>query len=166
MSRFIVRTHPLSDDYFRWQRGVVLGWGNARALVMEERRRNPRVDVFILGGTAERQELAGVVRANMEEIHRGLPDGLKGQEELDLSVPGEQYESVEKLEQLEAQNMPVQVMTRSWRAESAGDAGAGAGAACQSAAEGCAEAQNLRELCARELQSVGEAEAASGCAQE
>ncbi len=113
MSRFIVRTHPLSDEYFRWQRGVVLGWGAARALVMAERRRNPRVDVYILGGTAEeRQELAGVVRANMAEIHRGLPDGLKGEEELDLSVPGEQYENVEKLEQLEAQNMPVQIMTR------------------------------------------------------
>jgi internalin A len=114
MSRFIVRTHPLSDDYHRWQRGVVLGWGNARALVMAERRRNPRVDVYILGGTVEeRQELAGVVRANMEEIHRGLPDGLKGQEELDLTVAGDQYENVEKLEQLEAQNQPVQVMTRS-----------------------------------------------------
>lgn len=112
MSRFIVRTHPLSDDFFRWQRGVVLGWGDARALVMAERRRNPRVNVYIKGGTSEeRQELAGVVRANMEEIHRGLPDGLRGREELDLTVPGEQYESVEKLEKLEAQNMPVQVMT-------------------------------------------------------
>ncbi|MFN0080527.1 MAG: COR domain-containing protein [Prosthecobacter sp.] len=113
MSRFIVRTHPLSDDYFRWQRGVVLGWGNARALVIAERRRNPRVDVFILGGTAaERQELAGVVRANMDEIHRGLPDGLKGREELYLTVPGDQYESVEKLEKLEYQGEAVQVMTR------------------------------------------------------
>ncbi len=112
MSRFIVRTHSLSDDYFRWQRGVVLGWGNARALVMAERRRNPRMDVFIHGGTAEeRQYLAGVVRANMEEIHRALPDGLRGREELDLTVPGEQYESLVKLEKLEAQNMPVQIMT-------------------------------------------------------
>ncbi len=112
MSRFIVRTHPLSDDYFRWQRGVVLGWGNARALVMAERRRNPRVDVFILGVTAEeRQELAGVVRSNMEEIHRGLPEGLRGREELDLTVPGEQYENVGKLEQLEAEGKPVQVVT-------------------------------------------------------
>lgn len=113
MSRFIVRTHPLSDDYFRWQRGVVLGWGNARALVMAERRRNPRIDVFILGGTAEeRQELAGVVRSNMEEIHRGLPDELEGREELDLTVPGDQYESVEKLKQLELLDKPVQVMTQ------------------------------------------------------
>ena len=112
MSRFIVRTHVLSDDLHRWQRGVVLGWGDARALVMAERRRNPRVDVFIRGGTPEeRQELAGVVRSNMDEIHRGLPDGLRGKEELDLTVPGEHYESVEKLEQLEAANQPLQIVT-------------------------------------------------------
>lgn len=112
MSRFIVRTHTLSEDYFRWQRGVILGWGNARALVMEERRRNPRVDVFITGGTPqERQELAGVVRTNMEVIHRGLPEGLVGQEELNLTLPGEQYENVEKLIRLEEQNLPVQVVT-------------------------------------------------------
>ena len=112
MSRFIVRTHPLSDDLFRWQRGVVLGWGNARALVMAERRRNPRVDVFIRGGSAgERQELAGVVRANMEDIHNGLPEGLRGREELDLTVGGDQYEEVTKLERLEAENKPVQVVT-------------------------------------------------------
>lgn len=112
MSRFIVRTHPLSDEYFRWQRGVVLGWGDSRALVMAERRRNPRVDVYIRGGTAnEMQALAGVVRANMEEIHRGLPDGLRGREELDLTLPGELYENVEKLEKLEAQNLRLQVLT-------------------------------------------------------
>ena len=112
MSRFIVRTHTLSEEYFRWQRGTVLGWGNARALVMAERRRNPRVDVFIIGGTpAERQELAGVVRSNMQVIHAGLPEGLGGKEELDLTLPGEQYESVEKLVRLEKQNLPVQVVT-------------------------------------------------------
>jgi hypothetical protein len=104
-----VRTHSLSEDSFRWQRGVVLAWGKARALVMDERRRNPRVDVFILGGTAaERQELAGVVRANMDEIHRGLPEGLRGSEQLELTLPGEHYESMEKLE---PENMPVQVVT-------------------------------------------------------
>jgi small GTP-binding protein len=32
MSRFIVRTHPLSEDYYRWQRGVVLGWGGSEVL--------------------------------------------------------------------------------------------------------------------------------------
>ena len=112
MSRFIVRTHALSEDGHRWQRGVVLSWGNARALVMVERRRNPRMDIYITGGTAEeRQELAGVVRSNMETIHRGLPEGLQGEEELDLSIPGEQYESVEKLVKLEEANQPVQIVT-------------------------------------------------------
>ena len=112
MSRFIVRTHALSENQHRWQRGVVLEWGNARALVMAERRRNPRVDVFIAGGSAtERQELAGVVRTNMEAIHRNLPDGLRGREELDLSLPGEQFEAVEKLEKLEREGKPVQVVT-------------------------------------------------------
>lgn len=112
MSRFIVRTHALSEGLHRWQRGVVLGWEDARALVMAERRRNPRVDVFICGGTAaQMQELAGVVRANMQAIHQGLPEGLRGEEELDLTLPGEQYESVEKLAKLEAAEQPVQVVT-------------------------------------------------------
>ncbi len=112
MSRFIVRTHALSDGFHRWQRGVVLGWGDARALLLAEQRKNPRVEVHIQGGTAgERQELAGVVRTNMEAIHRSLPEGLRGREELDLSPPGEQYESVEKLVKLEAAGQPVQVVT-------------------------------------------------------
>lgn len=114
MSRLIVRTHTLSENLYRWQRGVVLEWGQARALVMAEKRRNPRVDVFIAGGTAEeRQELAGVVRSNMEAIHDGLPDGLTGREELDLTVPGEQYEDVQKLKRLEEAKMPIQIVTSS-----------------------------------------------------
>jgi len=111
MSRLIVRTHALSEGQHRWQRGVVLAWGDARALIMAERRRNPRVDVYISGGTAEeRQELAGVVRANMEAIHRDLPVGLRGEEELNLTVPGGQYEKVEKLERLEVANQPIQIV--------------------------------------------------------
>ena len=113
MSRLIVRTHALSEAYFRWQRGVVLGWGEARALVMEERLRNPRIDVSLIGGTAaERQALAGVIRSNLEEIHKNLPEGLRGTEELDLRTPGEQYEPVENLIQLEKERKPVQVVTK------------------------------------------------------
>ena len=112
MSRFIVRTHALSEGSHRWQRGVVLNWGDAKGLIMAERRRNPRVDVYIRGGTAmERQQLAGVVRSNMDSIHAGLPEGLKGKEQLELNVPGEQYEDFTKLRQLEEANKPVQVVT-------------------------------------------------------
>lgn len=112
MSRFIVRTHALSEAGFRWQRGVVLNWGDASALVLAERRKNPRVDVFIRGGSAdERQQLAGVVRSNMDEIHQGLPEGLWGREQLDLNILGERYEDMSKLESLELAQQPVQVVT-------------------------------------------------------
>lgn len=110
MPRFIVRTHPLSDHWFRWQRGVVLAWGDARALVMAERRMNPRVDVYVTGrSAAERQALAGVVRSNMDAIHADLPEGLRGKEQLDLTLPGEQFVSVKELEDLEEKDLPIQV---------------------------------------------------------
>jgi len=51
------------------------------------------------------------VRSNMNVIHANLPEGLGGKEELDLTLPGEQYESVAKLVRLEEQNLPVQVVT-------------------------------------------------------
>ncbi len=112
MSRFIVRTHPLSEEFHRWQRGVVLGWGAATGLALCERHRNPRIDVYIRGGTAlERQALAGVIRTNLDSIHRGLPSGLRGNEELDLSPPGDLYEGMAKLVRLEHEGKPVQVMT-------------------------------------------------------
>jgi internalin A len=112
MSRFIVRTHFLSDATFRWQRGVVLEWERASALLIAERRRNPRIDVYIQGGDEiQRQQLAGIVRMNLREIEHTLPDGFRSREELDLTIPGDQYESVEKLIRLESQNEPVQVVT-------------------------------------------------------
>jgi internalin A len=111
MSRFIVRTHPLSEKQDRWKSGVVLEWGKAKALVLCERRRNPKIDIYIHGGTnEEHQALAGIVRVNLEAIHSGLPEGLKGVEELDLSPSGEQYEMLTKLITLEKANKPVQVI--------------------------------------------------------
>ena len=86
----------------------MLGWSEAKGLVLCERRRNPRMDVYIKRGTPlERQALAGVVRTNLEAIHRGLPDGLQGDEELDLSPPGDQHENVAKLVILEREGKPV-----------------------------------------------------------
>ncbi len=126
ISRLIVRTYTLGDgtevpkdnkeaednkEFFRWKNGVVLKWKNARALVISERI-GRRIDVFILGGTQkERQELAGIVRSNMLQIHEDLPEGLRGKEHLDLSIPGDQYESVSKLEKLEANHQDIQVVT-------------------------------------------------------
>lgn len=112
MSRFIVRTHLLSESAFRWQRGVVLEWEGSIALVIAERRRNPRIDIHLRGGTENtRQQLAGIIRMNIREIERTLPGGFGSKEELDLTIPGDQYESVDKLLRLEFENQPVQVMT-------------------------------------------------------
>jgi hypothetical protein len=80
---------------------------------MAERRRNPRVEIFIHGGTPpERQALAGIVRSNMESIHANLPSGLRGREELDLTIPG-QWQEVAKLEKLEEEDRQLQVVTDS-----------------------------------------------------
>ena len=110
MSRFIVRTHTLSSGQARWQRGVVLEWAGARALLLAERRRNPRVDVFVRGGSEQaRQQLAGIVRSNMQDIHHGLPEGMRGREELDLSLAGEQFVEVQKLVRMEQAGERLQV---------------------------------------------------------
>ena len=111
MSRFIVRTHMLSEALPRWSRGVILEWEGARALLLAERRKNPRVDVYIRGGTErDRQQLSGIVRANLGAIHDSLPEGMRGKEELDLRMPGEQFVEVEKLVALEKAGEPLQVV--------------------------------------------------------
>lgn len=113
MSRFIVKTHALSDAQPRWQQGVVLEWAGAQALVLAERRRNPRVEVYLKGGSeAGRLALAGMVRAFMESIHRDLPEGLRGKEELDLSLPGEQWTEVTELAEFEKAQKTLPVRTR------------------------------------------------------
>jgi hypothetical protein len=112
MSRFIVRTHPLSKGYFRWKRGVVLGWGGARAVVLAEQHRNPRLDMYIKGGTPdERQQLAGIIRSNLDEIHKGLPEALRGEQQ--IATDAGEYVSVDKLATLEAEHKPLQLVTSS-----------------------------------------------------
>jgi small GTP-binding protein len=113
VSRFIVRTHLQSEGKPRWARGVVLEWMGAQALMLANRRRNPRIE-FYLNGPTDRacQELAGIIRRNMEAIHRDLPTGLVGEEELDLSLPGEQFHRVSELRTLEQAGQPVTVVDR------------------------------------------------------
>ncbi len=113
VSRFIVRTHGLSEKRPRWARGVVLEWNGAEALMLVEKRRSPRIDFFIRGSSARLcQELAGIIRVNMTSIHEGLPPRLKGEEELDLSLPGEQFRKVSELEALERAGKTVPIVDR------------------------------------------------------
>ena len=76
MSRFIVRTHPLSDEHFRWQRGTVLAWGGARALVLADRRRNPRMEVYLVGGT-EAERLAKKYDTARSVVPPGTPSSVR-----------------------------------------------------------------------------------------
>jgi internalin A len=113
VSRFIVRTHLLSEGQPRWARGVVLEWKDAQALMIADRRRNPRIEFYLRGPSPRGcQELAGIIRQNMEAIHRNLPTGLTGEEELDLSLPGEQFRKVSELCALEEAGQRATVVTR------------------------------------------------------
>jgi internalin A len=95
ISRFIVRTHPLSENQPRWKRGVVLVWEQARALILSDKR-DRMVKVYLRGGTAKaRQRLAGIIRSNLKTIHDELPRELKVREELLLG--GDRWTDVETL---------------------------------------------------------------------
>lgn len=113
VSRFIVRTHLQSEGKPRWARGVVLEWKGAQALMLADRRRNPRIEFYLFGPSARAcQELSGIIHENMEAIHGDLPSGLVGEQELDLSLSGEQFRKVSELRTLEQAGKPVTVVDR------------------------------------------------------
>jgi small GTP-binding protein len=101
ISRFIVRTHPLSAELPRWRSGVVLGWEDSRALVITDRRER-LLEVFLNGGTAEsRRRLAGIIRSNLQTIHAQMPGGIRVREEIDASQATDQWVPVSTLQVLE-----------------------------------------------------------------
>jgi len=116
--RFITRTHLLSAELPRWRQGVVLRWGGsdgapgepARAVVLADPRKK-QIEVVVRDGTpGARQELAGIIRTHLKRIHAELPKALEPKEELELSMAGEQWESVNKLEMVARENRSVQVV--------------------------------------------------------
>jgi hypothetical protein len=97
ISRFIVRTHPLSEEQPRWKRGVLLVWENARALVLSDKR-DRMLKVYVRDGTARaRQRLAGIIRSNLKTIHDELPPELNVREQLHPTVGVGEWTDVEKL---------------------------------------------------------------------
>ena len=73
LPRFIVMTHLLSEGKPRWRNGVVLGDGQAAALVRRGEKRN-HVEVAAFGPEAERLRLLEIIQGNLERIHADLPD--------------------------------------------------------------------------------------------
>ena len=67
--RFIVRTHSLSDGSPRWRSGVILRFGDSRALVKADAE-DRKVFIHVTGGsTRERGELLAIIRSDFERIH-------------------------------------------------------------------------------------------------
>jgi internalin A len=117
ISRFIVRTHPLSDQQPRWKRGVLLVWEKARALVLSDKR-DRMVKVYLRDGTARaRQRLAGIIRSNLRKIHDELPPEINVREELHPTVGLEKWIDVQTLQGFEANDKPITVLRDDGKAE-------------------------------------------------
>jgi internalin A len=69
LPRFIVRTHVLSEKLPRWRTGVILKFGDSRALVKADVQ-DKKVFIHITGKTPRhRRELLAVIRSDFERIH-------------------------------------------------------------------------------------------------
>lgn len=74
LPRFIVRTHTLSEGLFRWRSGVILKFGQSKALVKADAE-DKKVNIHVTGKTArQRCELLGIIRLDFERIHYDIPN--------------------------------------------------------------------------------------------
>jgi internalin A len=69
LPRFIVRTHVLSEGSPRWRTGVILKFGDSRALVKADVQ-DKQVFIHIAGKSPRhRRELLAIIRSDFERIH-------------------------------------------------------------------------------------------------
>jgi internalin A len=87
LPRFIVLTHPLSEDQPRWRNGVILKNGEAKAMV--RRAENPNnIEVIAFGSPHERLRLLEIAQGALERINTDIP-APKPYAELELEgLPG------------------------------------------------------------------------------
>jgi internalin A len=106
LSRFIVRTHALSEGAPHWRHGVVLRHAGAQALIRNESDK-PELHVFVLdGGHETRRLLVAMVRRELEALHTEMK--VQPVEELELTGEGEQWISVRSLREVEESDKPQQ----------------------------------------------------------
>ncbi|HEV7401417.1 MAG TPA: COR domain-containing protein [Chthoniobacteraceae bacterium] len=97
LPRFIVRTHEMSEGQARWRSGVVLAWGEARALVRLDRSQR-QATVEVLGASQEEaQALFDIIRAHLVVLH----GKVRAVEEMELAGHPDSWVSMEKLRLLE-----------------------------------------------------------------
>jgi len=71
LPRFIVRTHGLIEDEFRWRTGVILRFEEGRALVKADVV-DKKVFIHVMGKAEARRRLLAVIRSDFERIHNDL----------------------------------------------------------------------------------------------
>ncbi|MEN8447434.1 MAG: TIR domain-containing protein, partial [Cyanobacteria bacterium J06555_13] len=83
LPRFIVRTHVLSEQAYRWRTGVILTFEGNRALVKADPQ-DRHVTISVEGPLASRRRLLAVIRSDFDRIHSSFKSKPK---EL-VPVPG------------------------------------------------------------------------------
>lgn len=106
--RFIVMTHPLSDNQPCWRYGVVLVDGDAKALVRKAPTNDNTVEVTVQGSDRDRENLVRVVRGYLARIHCDLPDP-KPTEWQELSGIRDVFREVQQMKADERCNVPIVV---------------------------------------------------------
>ncbi len=85
LSRFIVRTHVLSEGFPRWRTGAILKLESNTALVKADFEQK-KIFVHIAGPVLGRRRLLAVIRSDFDRIHRNVRN-LRPQEM--IPVPGQ-----------------------------------------------------------------------------
>lgn len=102
LPRFIVRTHEMSTGQARWRSGVVLAWGEARALVRLDRSQRQATVEARGASLEEAQGLFDIIRAHLIILH----GKVRAVEELELAGHPDSWVSMEKLRLLEREKIP------------------------------------------------------------
>lgn len=116
VARAIVRLHDFIEENGtrrrQWASGAILTREGARALIRTEPQ-DRQVVITVTGPARERQQLAGLIQAEMRDIH-GEIAGLSPQEETQVTLPGGDlcWVSTETLEQDEQRRQQTGIPTK------------------------------------------------------
>jgi internalin A len=107
LPRFIVRTHEMSEGQARWRSGVVLAWGEERALVRLDRTQR-QATVEVVGASQEgAQGIFDIIRAHLVVLH-GMVTAV---EELQISEQPAEWVRMKELRMAEREKDEVLKVT-------------------------------------------------------
>jgi internalin A len=71
ISRFIVRVNMYAEKQTWWRNGILLKYGNNRALIKSDRE-DKRISIQISGDSANRREFLSIICSKFDEIHKSI----------------------------------------------------------------------------------------------